>query len=112
VSITPAPLFHPYSRLCKIKVLGKDLEVPEKNMLLRGFQFLAPETIPYGRFCWNEECQYCRVVYRRGPDGQPHQALSCKLLIDDGLEILEMADELVHCMKPVMKGEPPPCSST
>ena len=88
------------------------MEVPEKNMLLRCFQFLAPETIPYGRFCWNEECQYCRVVYRRGPNGEAHQALSCKLLIDDDIEILEMADELVHCLKPVMNGNPPPCSST
>ena len=95
-------LYHPFSRLCKITVLGKPVEVPEKNMLLRCFQYVAPETIPYGRFCWNEECQYCRVVYRRGPDGQSHQALSCKLLVADDMEILEMDTELRHCLKGIL----------
>ncbi len=96
------PLFHPFSRLCKITVMGKPAEVPEKNMLLRAFQYIAPDTIPYGRFCWNEDCQYCRVVYRRGPNGTPHQALSCKLLVADDLEIIEIADELRHCLKHVL----------
>ena len=32
-----SPLYHPFSRLCKITVLGKPAEVPERNMLLRGF---------------------------------------------------------------------------
>ena len=50
----PGPLFRPYQRLIKITVLGKELEIPENNMLLRGFQFLAPENVAYGRFCWNE----------------------------------------------------------
>ena len=35
----PGPLFRPYQRLIKITVLGKELEIPENNMLLRGFQF-------------------------------------------------------------------------
>jgi hypothetical protein len=95
-------VFHPFDRMCRITVLGRPCEVPEKNMLLRGFQYIAPETIPYGRFCWNEECQYCRVLYRRAPDGQPHQALSCKLLIQDDLEILEMDEELRKCLKGVL----------
>ena len=50
----------------KIKLKGKELEIPENNMLLRGLQFLAPENVSYGRFCWNEECQYCRVTYDSG----------------------------------------------
>jgi hypothetical protein len=97
-----SPLYHPFSRLCKIRVLGKQVEVPEKNMLLRCFQYVAPETIPYGRFCWNEECQYCRVVYRREPGGATHQALSCKLLVADDMEIVEIADELRNCLKGVL----------
>ena len=98
----PGSVFHPFDRLCKITVLGKPAEVPEKNMLLRAFQYIAPDTIPYGRFCWNEDCQYCRVVYRKGPNGKPRQALSCKLLVADDLEILELADELRYCLKRVL----------
>jgi len=47
MSSTPGPLFRPYEKLIKIKVMGRELEIPENNMLLRGFQFLAPENIAY-----------------------------------------------------------------
>ena len=53
--------FRPYEKLVEITVLGKKFQVPERNSLLRCFQFISPETIPYGRFCWNQDCQYCRV---------------------------------------------------
>ena len=54
-------VFRPYERLVEIKILGKTFQVPEKNTILRCFQYISPETIPYGRFCWNQECQYCKV---------------------------------------------------
>ncbi len=38
--------FRPYERLVSIKILGKTFDVPEKNSLLRCFQFISPETIP------------------------------------------------------------------
>ena len=60
---SPGPLFRPFEKMVKITIRGKEFLVPEDNMLLRGMQYLAPETISYGRFCWNEDCQYCRVVY-------------------------------------------------
>ncbi len=63
--------FRPYERLVKIKLLKKTVEVPEKNSLLRCFQFLSPETIPYGRFCWNQDCQYCRVMAKLPDDDKP-----------------------------------------
>jgi hypothetical protein len=63
---TPGPLFRPFNRLIKITIRGKEVEIPENNMLLRGFQYLAPENVAHGRFCWNEECQYCRVTYDLG----------------------------------------------
>ena len=62
----PGPLYKPFENLVKIAVFGKEFEVPEGNILLRAFQFLAPETVPYGRFCWNEDCQYCRVECDEG----------------------------------------------
>jgi len=95
---TQGGVFHPYERLVRIQLLGKPLEVPEKNLLLRCFQYLCPDTIPFGRFCWNEECQYCRVVVM-GLDGREHRVLSCKVLVRDGLEILWMDKELMTCMR-------------
>ncbi len=48
----PTTLFRPFTRLVKITILGKNFEVPENNPLLRCFQYLAPEAVSYGRFCW------------------------------------------------------------
>ena len=48
---SPGPLFRPYEKLIRIKILGREFEVPEGNMLLRALQYLAPEDISYGRFC-------------------------------------------------------------
>jgi hypothetical protein len=96
---TPGPLFRPYDRLVKITVKGKEVEIPDNNMLLRGFQFLAPENVAYGRFCWNEECQYCRVTYDMG-DGTPaHVALSCKLMVKENMRVTEMATEIRYCLR-------------
>lgn len=89
-----APLYRPYQKLVEITVRGKKFSVPENNLLLRCFQFLAPETIPYGRYCWNEECQYCRVSFSRKGEEKIHQALSCKLMVEDGMIIHELAAEL------------------
>ena len=49
--------FRPYEKLVDITIYGKKFQVPERNSLLRCFQFISPETIPYGRFCWNQDCQ-------------------------------------------------------
>lgn len=88
------PLFRPYEKLISITIRGRRFSVPENQILLRAFQYLCPETIPYGRYCWNEECQYCRVSVKR-PDGEKiGQALSCKLMAEDGLEVQELSTEL------------------
>jgi hypothetical protein len=46
--------FRPYEKLVEITLLDKKFQVPERNSLLRCFQFISPETIPYGRFCWKQ----------------------------------------------------------
>jgi NADH dehydrogenase/NADH:ubiquinone oxidoreductase subunit G len=92
-------LFRPYDRLVRIQVMGKSCEVPERNMLLRCFQYLSPETIPYGRFCWNQECQLCRVGFRTPEEGESRQALACKILVRDGMEISELSEELTWQLK-------------
>lgn len=101
MATTPG-LFRPYERLVKISVLGTRVEVPENNILLRALQFVCPDTIPYGRFCWNEECQYCRVIVK-GLDGRDHKVLACKVLARDDMEITWMDEELRRCVRKLIQ---------
>jgi len=98
----PTTLFRPYTRLVKITVLGKEFEVPENNTLLRCFQFLAPEPVAYGRFCWNEECQYCRVVFDMGEGTASRAALACKLMVAEDVRVKEAATEIRYCLRTVL----------
>jgi len=95
----PGPLFRPYDKLVKITLGEKQFEVPEGNMLLRALQFLSPEDVSYGRFCWNEECQYCRVNYDLGPDTTNRTAISCKLMVQEGMRVTEVAPEIKYCLR-------------
>ena len=103
------PLFRDYEKLVEIAVLGKKFQVPEKNTCLRVFQYISPETIPYGRFCWNQECQLCRVAYTMEgqPDQRPRTALSCKVLVAAGMQITELSDELRYCLTGVLPSTAP-----
>jgi len=92
-------LFRPYERLVEIKILGQTVLVPEKNTVLRCLQYLSPETIPFGRFCWNQECQYCRIICRLPDDDQAREMLSCKFLVMAGMEIVDMSPELKFCLR-------------
>ena len=100
------PLFRPYSKLIEITVRGKKVQIPENQILLRAFQYLCPDTIPYGRYCWNEECQYCRVSVRRPGAEKVTQALSCKLMVEEGLDVQELADELKWNLRRLLSPEP------
>ncbi len=92
-------LLRPFSRLVTIELLGRKVEVPENNPLLRCLQYLAPEPISYGRFCWNEDCQYCRVTFDMGEGTQERAALSCKLLVAEGMRIKEVSQEIRFCLR-------------
>lgn len=101
-------LFRPYEKLVEITVKGKTFQVPENNSVLRCFQFISPQTIPYGRFCWNQDCQYCRITCQLPDDEQPMQMLSCKFLVVPGMSITELAAELGYCLQGKLKAEPQP----
>ena len=96
---SPGPLLHPYEKLVKIWIAGREFSVPENNTVLRCFQFLATEGISYGRFCWNEDCQYCRITYDTGEGTPLRKAISCKLLVQDGMRILDTAAEIKYCLR-------------
>ncbi len=98
---TPSSPFRPYQKLVSIRIRGKQFHVPENNFLLRAFQFLCPEPISYGRYCWNEDCQYCRVAIIRS-GGQRQQALSCKLLVEEGLEVEDLSAELLWNLRSLL----------
>jgi predicted molibdopterin-dependent oxidoreductase YjgC len=104
----PTTLFRPFDRLVKITVLGREFEVPENNSLLRCLQYLAPEEVSYGRFCWNEDCQYCRVTYDLGEGTPARAALSCKLTVQDGMRVREAATEIRYCLRKLNSGKEPP----
>jgi hypothetical protein len=94
-----ADVFRPYEKLVEITILGKTFLVPERNSLLRAFQFISPETVPYGRFCWNQECQYCKVSCQLADDDKSRPILSCKFLVSEGMNVTEMAPELMGCLR-------------
>ena len=96
---SPGALFRPYSKLVKIEIKGREFEIPENNFLLRALQYLAPEDVAMGRFCWNEDCQDCRVTYDLGEGTAKHQALSCKLMVKEGMRSHEMALQMRYCLR-------------
>jgi hypothetical protein len=99
--------FRPYEKLVEITIYGKKFQVPERNSLLRCFQFISPETIPYGRFCWNQECQYCRVTCQLPDDEEATEMLSCKFIVMAGMEISELSQELRWCLRAKLPSDLP-----
>lgn len=88
-----ADLLDPYEKLVGIVVLGSEVQVPEKNRLLRCFQYLSLNTISYGDFCWNGDCTNCQIWYHmEGQDGASDRtALSCRLECAEGMVITKLS---------------------
>jgi hypothetical protein len=91
-------LYEPFEKLFRLVVLGKVLEVPENNLLLRQLQYVAPD-IGYGRYCWNGECRYCEVRYRVG-DGPEFSGLACRLKGVPGMKLTRLAAEIRVNIRP------------
>ncbi len=93
----PAPvesdLLDPYEKLIRINVLGKEVEVPESNRLLRCFQYLSLHTISYGDFCWNGECTNCQIWYHSPGQNQENDkpALACRLEVIEGMIVTSLS---------------------
>ena len=86
-------LLDPYERLVRIEIMVKTVEVPEKNRLLRCFQYLSINTISYGDFCWNGDCTNCQVWYHtEGQDrADARPGLSCRMDVIEGMSITSMS---------------------
>ena len=67
-------LLDPYEKLISLDILGNEVSVPEKNRLLRCFQYLSINTISYGQ---NELSD--------------RPALSCRLECEEGMVITKLS---------------------
>ena len=103
-------VYRPYSRLVRIKISGRWFEVPDNNILLRCFQFLAPE-VPFGPFCWNGDCENDRIRCRDENAADARLALSCQTMVREGMEIELISPELRRAMASAFrKDEGDPCA--
>lgn len=86
-------LLDPYERLVTIEVLGKPVRVPEKNRLLRCFQYLSLHSISYGDFCWNGDCTNCQVWYHTEGQTQANDkpVLACRIEVIEGMRITTLS---------------------
>jgi hypothetical protein len=86
-------LFDPYERFVRIVLLGREVEVPERNRLLRCFQFLSLESISMGDFCWNGDCSNCQFWYRDAGEREGHErtALACRFDVREGMIITRLS---------------------
>jgi hypothetical protein len=98
-------VYEPWQRLVRIVVLGKVLEVPEQNLLLRQLQYVS-EDVGMGRYCWNAECRYCEVSYQRPGDPTEHAGLACRLRGFDGMRLTRLAPEVRYNMSEALSRAP------
>ena len=96
-------LFDPYDRLVEIEVLVRRVRVPERNRLLRCFQYLSIETISYGDFCWNGDCTNCQFWYHEEGQitTQDKTALACRFDAREGLVVTRLDPHV--CIKGITK---------
>jgi len=85
-------LLDPYEKLVTIEILGQRIEVPEKNRLLRCFQYLSLNTISYGDFCWNGDCTNCQVWYHQGgrTEAADRPGLACRMEVAEEMVITKL----------------------
>ncbi|MFN0124015.1 MAG: hypothetical protein ACKV2V_26225 [Blastocatellia bacterium] len=86
-------LFDPFEKLVRIEIPGQTCHVPEKNSLLRCFQYVSFESISYGGFCWNGTCRTCEIRYHTG-DEVERRCLACCTRVVENMVITEVSPEI------------------
>ncbi len=96
-SLTESDLLDPYEKLVHVEILGNQVQVPEKNRLLRCFQYLSLNSISYGDFCWNGECTNCQIWYHEKGQSEANDkpALSCRAEVVEGMVITKLS-QFIH----------------
>ena len=98
-------LYEPWEKLIPLVVLGRRIEVPENNTLLRQFSYVAPD-ISMGRYCWNAECRYCEVEYTTSEGGKVATALACRVKGLPGMRVVKAAGEIRYNMSEALAAAP------
>ena len=93
ISDLRAGLFESFDELVEIDLCRQRNMVPEKNKLLRCFQFIKMDAVSVGDYCWNGECTNCLVWYK-ADDGEIKSALACRLYVRPGMVITDMSTNL------------------
>ena len=85
-------ILEPFEKLIEIEILGRKVEVPENNSLLRCFQFLSLDSISRGDFCWNRDCLNCQVWIEK--NGKEKGLISCRSKAEPGMKICRLHEEV------------------
>ena len=85
-------MFAPFERLIEIEILGRKFNVPEKNSILRGFQFLRTHEISNADLCWNGDCLNCQVWIEK--NGKEKAVMACRTTAVEGMKIVRISDDL------------------
>ena len=93
-----AEAFRPFEKLVEITILGKSFLVPERNSLLRCFQYIKMDSVSVGDYCWNGECRNCEVQYRKDETGPDLPALACRVKGLPGMRVTKVAFEIKYNM--------------
>ena len=86
-------LFENFSELVEIRICDTAALVPDKNKLLRCFQYIKADTVSVGDYCWNGDCVNCQVWYK-GDDGEIKSALACRMYVREGMVITDLSQNL------------------
>lgn len=89
-------LFGDFRHLVPMRVLDREVQVPEDNHVLRALQYLDLKgegpNLRWGRFCWDNTRSCCELRYRRGPDAPEKRGRACRLDVRPGLELLSLPE--------------------
>jgi hypothetical protein len=86
-------LFESFSEMVEIKICETPALVPDKNKLLRCFQYIKTDTVSVGPYCWNGDCINCQVWYK-SEDGEIKSALACRMYVREGMVITDLSQTL------------------
>jgi hypothetical protein len=86
-------LFKSFDELIEIEVCGRPFQVPEKNNLLRCFQFLEMDAVAMGDYCWNGDCSNC-LVSLKSESGAVRTVMACRTEVRPRLVITALAPGL------------------
>jgi predicted molibdopterin-dependent oxidoreductase YjgC len=85
-------IFEPYEKLIEITVLGRRVEVPENNSILRCLQFLSMDSVSESELCWNGDCLECQVWIKNGD--KEKALISCRTNAEPGMEITRISEQI------------------